>query len=320
VADHYQYSAAIGLIAVAAAAASQSLAKTGLLPAFQAGLLLLLGCLTWQQCGIYRDAETLWRDTVAKNPDSWMAHHNLGSELFERNQLDEALEHFQAAVALHPNGDVEQGDLGLALMEKGLDSQAIPHLEAALAINPRLFPAQNNLAMAYANTGNWEQSVAHYQLALQLNTNAPGTVMNLAAVFQKQGRLDEAIRCYRQLTAQYPAEVEPWRRLAAALAAAGHSGEAIAACQRGLQTVTNRSSLLLDLGNAYFQQTNYQAAANCFRDALKSEPDNAGLHYNLGVVSGLLGDPAAERAELQTALQLQPGLTAARQRLQRLPP
>src|SRR5207247_1942901 len=33
--------------------------------------LIVLGTLTWRQCLIYKDPETLWRDTIAKNPGAW---------------------------------------------------------------------------------------------------------------------------------------------------------------------------------------------------------------------------------------------------------
>jgi tetratricopeptide (TPR) repeat protein len=319
VADHYQYGASIGLIAVAAAILVSQLAKTGLLPAVQAALLLLLGCLTWHQAGAYQNLETLWGDTVSKNPGSWMAQHNLASELFAQGRQDEAFPHFQAAVALHPGGDVEQADLGLALMEKGLDAEALPHFEAALAVNPHLFAAQNNLALACADLGNLDQAVAHFKLALQLNTNSPGTLLNLGDVFQRQNRLDDAVQCYRQLTAQFPADVEPWRRLMAALLAAGRSGDALAAGQQGLAGTGHNVALLSDLGNAWFAQTNYDAAAGCFRGALKAAPASAELHFNLAVILGLQGHEAAEREELQTVLRLKPDFSAARQKLLSLP-
>ena len=317
VADHYQYLASLGLIALTAAALSRWFAKTGLLPAIQSALLLLLGCLTWHQCAPYHDLEALWRDTVAKNPRSWMAQHNLGLELFGRHQIDEALEHYEAAVALHPGGDLEQGDLGTALMEKGLDEAAIPHLEAALAINPKLFAAQNSLALAYGNVGNFDQAITHFNIALQI-TNTPGTLMNLGSVLRRQGKLNDAIQCYRQVAAQLPSQAEPWRRLGAALSAKGELGEALATYQQGLRFNSNNVDLLLDLGNAWLAQTNSARAADCFRNALKVDPASPGLHYNLGLALGLLGRPGDARLELQAALRLQPDFSAAKRQLLRL--
>ena len=78
VADHYQYIASIGPIALAAAVASG--AASGLGPtakvvavAAGTGVLVLLGSLTYQQSAAYESRETLWRDVLAKNPASWMA-------------------------------------------------------------------------------------------------------------------------------------------------------------------------------------------------------------------------------------------------------
>ena len=62
VADHFQYLACVGLITLCAAGLDR-------IPrVIPATLVVLLGALTWQQTGIYRNLETLWRDTLAKNP------------------------------------------------------------------------------------------------------------------------------------------------------------------------------------------------------------------------------------------------------------
>jgi hypothetical protein len=70
VADHYQYTASIGPIALFAAGAARLLegreaAGRRLVGAAGALLLLVLGALTWQQTHIYENRETLWRDTIA---------------------------------------------------------------------------------------------------------------------------------------------------------------------------------------------------------------------------------------------------------------
>jgi tetratricopeptide (TPR) repeat protein len=318
VADHYQYNACIGLIAIFAALAVRSLAQFRIGVAGQAVLLLLLGALTWRQCAPYHDLETLWRDTLVKNPNSWMAYHNLGIVLFERGRLDDALEQYRAAVTLYPNGDREQSDLGTALLEKGTYPEAIQHLETAVTLNPKLFQAQNSLGLAYSKTGDYDRAIAHFQVAAQLDTNAPGTLINLGSALKQEGKLDEAIATYRDAAKQFPAETEPLYRLAVALSEKQDYTEVINACGQGLQLAPNDADFWLLSGNACLAQNNYEEAVNNYQKALLVNPSNAGIHYNLGITLGLLGKRDAEQKELIESLRLDPNFSPAQQELQSL--
>ena len=78
VADHFQYLASIGLLALLVAALSSVLRRLALppaaLPTVASMTLLLLGLLTLAQSFVYKDRPTLWQDTLAKNPESDLAH------------------------------------------------------------------------------------------------------------------------------------------------------------------------------------------------------------------------------------------------------
>ncbi len=108
VADHFQYHASIGLIALAAAAFTL-LAKrwTGptswLSSVFAAAALIALAVTARFQTAVYQDAQSLWERTVALNPDSWAAQFNLGCLLNERGKYPQAIECFQASLKVHPN-------------------------------------------------------------------------------------------------------------------------------------------------------------------------------------------------------------------------
>lgn len=81
VADHFQYLASAGPIALLVATAAVLTRRVGTRsgPVFAAGLLAALGALTWRQSKVYADEATLWQDTLAKNPTATVAHYNLGS-------------------------------------------------------------------------------------------------------------------------------------------------------------------------------------------------------------------------------------------------
>ena len=58
--------------------------------------------LTWNQARAYKDLPTLWRDTLAENPGSWIAHHNLALHHMEQGELARALKHFNDAIRAKP--------------------------------------------------------------------------------------------------------------------------------------------------------------------------------------------------------------------------
>ena len=129
VADHFQYLASLPLIALAAAGATR-------LPRPQvigAGVLLVLGALAWRQGLVYRDAETVWRDTLAKDPDSSMAHINLGMLLSDDGRVPEAIVHFREALRIDPEDGEAHDDLGNALASEGKLDEAIAEYGAARA-------------------------------------------------------------------------------------------------------------------------------------------------------------------------------------------
>src|SRR5262249_15930336 len=76
VADPFQYLASIGLLVLfsviflGAARLCLSQRTRWILGGV---LLASLGVLTWRQTLVYRNLETLWRDTLAKNPKSYLA-------------------------------------------------------------------------------------------------------------------------------------------------------------------------------------------------------------------------------------------------------
>jgi len=150
VADHYQYLACTGLIIPIAALITNRMGSERLgrvlCSCLAGGLLLVLGVLTWKQSHIYADEETLWQDTLAKNPACWMARYNLGINLAEEDQTDAAISQYQQALRLKPDIAEAHNNLGTALAKKGQIDAAIRQCQEALRLNPDFAEAHDNLA------------------------------------------------------------------------------------------------------------------------------------------------------------------------------
>ena len=174
VADHYQYAACIGPIALVAAGGAILMrrlpAKIKIAVPLLAGILLLiLGFLTFRQSGIYIDKMSLWQDTVNKNPDSWLAHSQLVKLFFGQGNIIEAKPHLERV-------------LELASYVKEMDSRIYASFHHGMGL---IYEKENRLSDA----------AGEYQKALDI-TDYFEVVMNanycLGRVLARQGKIEVA--------------------------------------------------------------------------------------------------------------------------------
>jgi tetratricopeptide (TPR) repeat protein len=233
VADHWQYFAIIGPIALLAAAIAKGYQRLGpysrhVLAAVAGAMLVGLAGLTWRQSELYRDSGTFWRAVLATDADSWGAHNNLGGFLVEQGQSDEALAHFRMAVELQPAYAKAQYNLGAALREKGQVGEAIVHLQRAVDIAPHYVEAHNSLARALGQKGEWDGAMEHLERSLEIDPDQAEAHNNLANVLWQKGRLRQAAAEYQKALALHPDYAAAHFNLGDVLREAGETREAIA--------------------------------------------------------------------------------------------
>jgi len=202
VADHYQYLASIGPIALASAGVvtlSRS-SKTFQWPVV-AGCFAILGflsVLTWRQSATYHDLETLWRTTIAKNPGCWMAYNNLGVVQFEKGSVEDAIEKYQQSLGLHPDYPEAHYNLGSALLQKGYADEAIRQCEEALKIQPDEPDAHIVLGNAFMAKQDVDRAIAHYKQALQVRPDDSNAHYNLGTALKQKGDAERAAQEYEK--------------------------------------------------------------------------------------------------------------------------
>jgi tetratricopeptide (TPR) repeat protein len=216
VADHYQYVASIGLIALAATGITRVFGLSGkaggwLMPLWCGGLLLTLGVLTWRQCGMYADAETLWRTTIERNPNSVMAYQNLGGILLHSGRVDEAIGCLNKALTIQPEDAEIHNNLGYALLKKRRWAEAIIQFRRALAVPPEDVASQYNLGNTHYNLGNAllqtgrvDEAMMEFQKALAANPGFAEANYNLGIYRLQQGQVDEAVVHFQKALATEP--------------------------------------------------------------------------------------------------------------------
>jgi protein O-mannosyl-transferase len=195
VADHFQYLARLGLLALAAAGCARLAARfpAWVGPTAGGALVAVLGFLTWSQCSIYRDAGTLYTATLARNPACWMAHNNLAILLAESGQVHDAIDHLRKALELRPDYAHAENNLGDDLNRLGRFHEAVPHLERALQLRPAYPEAHYNLGVSYMSLNRAAEGIAQFETALKARPDYPIALRGLGQALATTGRLPDAI-------------------------------------------------------------------------------------------------------------------------------
>lgn len=283
VADHYQYLACIGPIALFSAGLELGTVRLGRtahwLGLMIGGVILVaLAIRTWEQAGIYADAETLWRATVKCNPSSNLAHNSLGVILGGKQApIEEEIAEYEKALEGDPNDPEAHNNLGYALQRLGRYEEALAEYEKSVAADPRY-------------------STAHG---------------NLATVLLKLGRSDEAIQQLEKLLAIEPRNAALEHSLGDIMASRNRLDEALAHWRRASELVPNDSSLQATIGRALAARGDLQAALTHLQAAANLSPQDAQAHFNYAAALALLGRYAEAIPEYQQAIALQPDLVKA---------
>ncbi|MGA2139452.1 MAG: tetratricopeptide repeat protein [Verrucomicrobiia bacterium] len=278
VADHFQYLASMGAIAAVSAGVMAVARHQRMRIIAGTAIVVVLSALTWERGLVYRDVETLWRDTLTKNPDCWMAHNNLGILLAARGELQAARGEYHEALRLKPDFYDPHNNLGNLLRKEGETEKAVAEYRQALRIEPRYVLARYNMAIALNDLGRVEEAMAQYRLAVEMKPDYADAHYNLGITLGKQGRFAEACKEFAQAVRYQP----------------------------------ESAKAQYNWGFALAKQGDFDGAIPHFRAALRLNPDFAAAHYGLGVALLQRGQRVDAIRELQRALELEPTSPKAR--------
>jgi Flp pilus assembly protein TadD len=146
-------------------------------------LLLFLGIGTWQRSEEFHDSITLWRDTIQKNPDSWLAKYNLATELI-RIAREESR---QAAASTDPE---EAKCLQAAAMADYNESSTLLH--DVLRLEPQHEYVHFSLGVIAQLTGHPADAEREFRTEISVEPTYAPTYSNLGMIALSQNRLEEA--------------------------------------------------------------------------------------------------------------------------------
>jgi len=233
----------------------------------------------------YSSEQSIWIDTISKNPTDARAHNCLGNVWLDtRGRLPDAIAQFEEALRLKPDFEEAHNNLGDAFLRiPGRSKDAIAQYEEALRLRPDFFQARYNLGNALAKTpGRLPEAAAQYEEVLRLKPDYVAAHNNLGDVFWKMpGRESDAILQFEEVVRLKPDFPE------------AH----------------------FNLGNALSKMPGREPDAVAqYEEALRLRPDFPEAHFNMAVtLLHLPGRMDDARAHLEEVLRLRPGYRPARE-------
>jgi protein O-mannosyl-transferase len=237
-ADRYAYLPFIGLFIMVSWGvfewAERQHISIGVVRGMGVVVLLALAIVTHRQLGYWNDNVTLWTHALEVTTDNYIAHGNLAQLLMENGQPEDAIQHYQAALAIYPSDPVSNLQIAVYDHQHGKLQQAIERYDRMISLTPdgpsraELF---SNQGLVYLDLRDNAHALGNFQTAVAMDPRNYRGWLGLGVLAQRSGDLNLAITNYKRANAAKPSEIA-YLLLAKALEQSGHQDEAQAAREK----------------------------------------------------------------------------------------
>lgn len=271
--------------------------------------------LQHHQAGRWDDAEMLYRQILAAQPNHAEAWQHLGLIAHQKGRSDLAAQWIAHAIVLNPNNHTAHFNLGEACRANGRRDDALASFRRALQLAPNHFQAWLNLGSTLREQGRLAEAIVANRRAIELQPDHAGAYYNLGNALRESGGLSEAVNAYRNAIEYKPDWAEAYHNLGNGLREQGQFDEAVAAYRRAVAIRPDYPEACNSLGILLSDQGRFGEAAAAYRRALELRPNYPEAYNNLGIVLARLGLLDEATAAYRRALAIRPDYPEARNNL-----
>ena len=258
------------------------------------------------------DAENLFRQALAHNPDYPEALRGLVQALLLKNRSADALTFVRDQITRNPTSS------GLYLLQAELFLQtkqtevARSSLTRAVELDNKNVRALALLAQLQAAGGQPDLAIGNYQRAIAVAPADAGLYVALGSAYESIGNWQQAETTYQKVLTIQPENALASNNLAYLMLEHGGSVNlALTLAQtarKGLPDLPNSADTL---GWAYYYNGAFSVAAPLFEDAVKKAPGNLAYRYHLGLTYRKLNETVQADAQFHKIIDLDPKSTFA---------
>ena len=195
----------------------------------------LAGAVLLHQGGRLTEAEAVYRQVLAEDPDNPDALHFLGVICHQRGRSADAVDLIRRAIAAAPGYADAHNNLGNVLKMLDRVEEAADAYRRALDLRPDDAPMQNNLGIALRWLGRVDEAIALHRRAIERAPRFAAAHLGLGQALRERGDLEGAIAALYDAIALKPEHASAYQSLGRALHLAGRDGEAADVFARWLE-------------------------------------------------------------------------------------
>jgi eukaryotic-like serine/threonine-protein kinase len=214
---------------------------------------------------------------VTLEPDRPAVRYSAGLTMFRSGRFEDARQELTRAIELQPTSEEATRLLGRVLMRQGRIDEGMEHFRKALAIRPNSITVHTEMGLALYYASRYKEALDAFEKAIALAPNSSSALTQAGAASQMAGDPKKALDFYEKATAIQP-----------------------------------RAETFSSMGTIYYDQGEFQKAANAYEAALLIRPLGAITHRNLGDAYRRLGrSDAARRAYREAVVRQQAELAVS---------
>ena len=229
--------------------------------------------------GYPEHAQNFFELVLRDDPSSSEGYYGLASVYLQQQKLDEARKGFERAVQLHPSypGTLPRAwnNLGIIAARQGRTEDAISHFQKALAIDGNYSVALDNLGNAYRQAKQWNEAKNAFGRALASNPGDPEANYGLGMVYAQLDDVQQAYDYLQKAVAARPVYPEALNNLGVLYIRTHRPQEAEKSFQESIRLAPAFDQSYLNLARLYSLQGESSKARTVLNDLLKEHPGHA---------------------------------------------
>jgi len=273
----------------------------------------------------HAEASKYYQQALDRDPSSADGLSGLMNTYFALKQYDQAVAAAEVQITKSPDNSNFYDLLGTALFNGKKD---LPGAETALRkavdLDKNNTDALEKLGKVQIQEGNADRAIALYQQSIKDNPREVRFYVLSGELYESKRDWDHAKQMYQQALTIQPEHALASNNLAyVMLEQGGNVDVAMAMAQTARRRMPDWPNAADTLGWAYYQKGIYQSAISQFQEALRltekhGAPDDATIHYHLGMAYQKSNQNALARQQLERALKLSPNNADAKKALAEL--